>query len=444
MTPRIPSSRIALFALPALPVMMAHIPVGAIIPSFYAKHTAASMAAIGSVFLVSRIFDAMIDPVIGHMSDRTRGPFGRRKPWVVAGAVVMVLAVWALFTPAPDAGAGWLMAASMALFLGWGMLEIPYRAWSVELSRDYAERTKISTAIAVMGALGTLLFMAIPMLPIFASSEIGPQTMMFMAVVIAVLLPACVALAVWRVPEGDALPEERSTGLEAIRSLAKNRPLFIFVVTFIFGGLGTGAFTAVFYLFVDNHLGIGDRFAMLYVASAAANLAGMPLWHRVMQRIGRHRALALSWGSLVFVQLAMLAVPKGEAAFVPMIGLALAFGFAEAATKVAPYAMVGDIVDYETWRSGIDRSGSYFSFMILIAKLNFAIGGGAAFLLLGLIGYSATGVNTGFAASGLIAVFVGLPVLLWAAAAVMATRFPITRKRQDIIRRRIESRTRAI
>lgn len=80
--------------------------------------------------------------------------------------------------------------------------------------------------------------------------------------------------------------------------------------------------------------------------------------------------------------------------------------------------------------------------MILIAKLNFAIGGGAAFLLLGLIGYSATGMHTGFAASGVLAVFVGLPVLLWAAA--MATRFPITRKRQNIIRRRIESRARAI
>jgi Na+/melibiose symporter-like transporter len=320
------------------------------------------------------------------------------------------------------------------------MLEIPYRAWSVELSRDYGERTRISTAIAVMGALGTLLFMAVPMLPIFASSEIGPQTMMVMAGVIGLLLPVCVAVAIWRVPEGDYLGEQRSTGLEALRSLALNKPLRVFAIMYVFGGLGMGAFTAVFYLFVDNHLGIGAHFAMLYVVSAAANLLGMPVWNRVMQVTGRHRALALSWGGLVFVQLAMLAVPLGPGAFAPMLVLAFAFGLTEAATKVAPYAMIGDVVDYEIWRSGVDRSGSYFAFMILAAKLNFALGGGAAFLLLGLFGYETGPGNSAFAVGGLLFVFVGLPVLLWACGAFMALRFPITRRRQEIIRRRIETR----
>ena len=62
---------VLIFALPALPIAMMHIPVGAVIPGFYAKHTATTLTSIGVVFLVSRIFDAVIDPTIGYLSDRS-------------------------------------------------------------------------------------------------------------------------------------------------------------------------------------------------------------------------------------------------------------------------------------------------------------------------------------------------------------------------------------
>lgn len=428
------------FSLPALPIAMMHIPVGAIIPGFYAKHTTVTLTAIGVIFLVSRIFDAVIDPAIGYLSDRTTSRFGKRKPWVAAGAAIAVVAIYVLFTPPPSAGPAYLLAASMALYLGWTVLEIPYRAWSGELTRHYADRSRISVYIAVMGSLGAIVFMGVSLLPVFKDSEIGPDTLKAMAIVVMVLLPSLVALTLARIPEGRFVASTRSSALAAIGSLGRNGPMQNFSAAFIFGGLASGVFTAVFFIYVDSYLGIGGKFTTVYVANAFANVVAMPLWNWIIRRVGQHRALALSWLSMGMLQLLVLLVRPGAGAFLPMLAFALAYGVGEAATKAAPYALVGDVVDYEILRSGVNRAGSYFAFLTLVAKLNFAIGGGVAFLLLGLVGYRVGHANGAGQTAGFLAIFVGLPIILYLLAAAVVWRFPLDERRQEVIRRRIEQR----
>ena len=426
------------FSLPALPIAMMHIPVGAIIPGFYAKHTAVTLTAIGVIFLVSRIFDAVIDPAIGYLSDRTTSRLGKRKPWVAAGAVIAVIAIYILFTPPATAGPIYLLLASMALYLGWTVLEIPYRAWSGELTRSYAERSRISVWIAVMGALGTIVFMGVSLLPMFKDAEIGPDTLKVMAIVVMVLLPALVALTLAWIPEGRIVATTRSSALSAIGSLARNGPMQTFAAAFIFGGLASGVFNAVFFIYVDSHLGIGGKFTTLYVCNAAASVVAMPVWNWVIARIGQHRSLALSWASMAVLQVLMLAIRPGAGAFAPMLALSFAYGVGEAATRAAPYALVGDVVDYEILRSGVNRAGSYFAFITLVAKLNVAIGGGVAFLLLGLVGYRVGHPNGAAPTAGFLVIFIGLPIILYLLGALVIWRFPLDERRQDIIRRWIE------
>jgi len=428
-----------LFSLPALPITMMHIPVGAVIPGFYAKYTAVSLTSIGGIFLISRIFDALIDPAIGYLSDHTRTRIGRRKPWVLAGTVIASLAVWVLFTPPSTATATYLLVASMALYLGWTVLEIPYRAWSAELSRDYAERSRISTYVAAMGAIGTVLFMGVSLLPVFKSAEIAPDTLRAMAVLVVVLLPTLVLAAVIWTPVGRPVATSRASFRSVVASLGKNGPLKVFAAAFIFGGLATGVFTAVFFVFVDSYLRIGHSFTVLYVVSAVGNLVAMPAWHEVSRRWGKHLALGASWFAVAAVQGAMLLVVPGAGAVAPMLFLSFAFGVAEAAGKVAPYALLGDVVDYEILRSGVDRGGSYFAILTLVAKLNFAIGGGVAFLLLGASGYKVGGPNAASANTAFLAIFIAIPAVLWLLAGATALRFPLTRRRQELIRRRIET-----
>ncbi len=425
------------YALPALPLTMMLLPVGSIIPGYYAKYTATTMAAIGFVFLVTRIFDAVIDPAIGYWSDRTRHLRGGRKGWIGAGTIVCLFATWWLMTPPPDAGMPYLLAATIALFAGWSLIEIPYRAWSAELSRDERVRSRLSALVGGLGSAGTFIFMAIPLLPVFDSSAIGPQTLGAMAWAIIIPLPLLVALAFALVPSGHAVAGGHTSIADVVKALGRNRPLRLFGLSMILGGMGTGVFTALFFLFVDGYLGLGESFALLFVGSAAANILAMPVWHALAVRWGKHRALAASWIAVALVQVGIGLVGRGDHAFAAMLALSVAYGMAEAATKMTPYALLGDIVDYETLRSGVNRGGSFFAAMAFLSKLNFAVGGGCAFLLLDLLGQDVKTIAGG-QATGFLAVFILLPVLLWLLAGLCLARFPLDRRRQDIVRRAID------
>src|SRR6202011_4869652 len=97
-------------------------------PAFYAQSL--GLAVVGGVFMLTRLWDTVSDPLIGLLSDRTRSRFGRRKPWIAAGGVIFAAATVAIFLPAGHPGALYLGAWLFAFYLGWTMMQIPFLAWS--------------------------------------------------------------------------------------------------------------------------------------------------------------------------------------------------------------------------------------------------------------------------------------------------------------------------
>src|SRR5690606_21566473 len=107
------SWRMIAYALPALPVAFLYIPLPILIPAFYAQQLGLSLTTIGSFLFFARIFDFVIDPMLGRLSDKTRSRWGRRRPWMVAGAPIMMLGSALVFLP-PENVTGWyLMLATM-------------------------------------------------------------------------------------------------------------------------------------------------------------------------------------------------------------------------------------------------------------------------------------------------------------------------------------------
>jgi len=139
--------------------------------------------------------------------------------------------------------------------------------------------------------------------------------------------------------------------------------------------------------------------------------------------------------------LSILLLPLGETAFVPFLILISAMGITGGANEVAPMAILGDVVDYDTLKTGANQSGNYFAFYSLIQKINYGIGGGVAFLILAAFGFDPKlAENTDFANFGLITTFAVIPAIFYFLCAAFAWKFPIDERRQKIIRRRIEQR----
>jgi Na+/melibiose symporter-like transporter len=434
---------IAAYAGPGMPEAMLLYCAGLVIPGYYATEVGLSTQAIGTAMVICRLFDAGIDPVIGYLSDRTAALPGGRRPWLIAGAVISSLAVAFLYTPAKGDGVAYYLGWTLCLYFGWTLAIIPYDAWGADISNEYMQRTRIFTFRAFAYYLGSLLFLCTPFLGVSAERSFNADVMRFNAHLIAVLFLVTVPLALWFAPRGRPLSTRTVVGFWSILSnVGKNRPMLLFLLSYSISGISLGAFLALSYIFVVNYLKLPDAFPVILLCYAIANVLAVPAWLWAVRRIGKHRAWALGvfFDAMIYPFLAMLR--PGPSSFIPALVLITISGLADAVSRVASDAIVGDIVDYDELKNGQNRAANYFAVKSLVTKANVALGGGFAFLSIGLFGYDpAAASNDSRGAFGLLLTLLFIPSVLYVVSGLLMWKFPIDRARQDIIRRRLDSRS---
>jgi Na+/melibiose symporter-like transporter len=432
----LPTSTLILFGLVNLPLSMLFSPTAAILPNFYLEYTGVTVAGLATATLVARLFDAVTDPVIGLMSDRA----GRRKPWMLAGAAVVAGGAWFLYSPPAGAGAAHLLGWYLVVTLGWTLIEIPHTAMAAELSMDYHERSRIVFWRQLLGFAGGILFMAAPLLMMTGSTAFTPEVMRGIALFVIVALPLFVVVMSRRVAE-----PRRHVKARAVRpadlwlALKRTPPLRYFLVTQILFGMATGAVSTLFVIYASQYLGLAERIPHIALPMTLAMAAGMPLWLWLMKRVDKHRAWAAGAVGMILVLLAVLWIPPG--ALLPMVAVTTGLGFFIGLSSIALPSLLADIVDYDLWKNRKDRAAIFFSFQALVTKLNQGAGGAAALAIAGLFGFSGKDeVVGGAAVTGLKIAFVGWPVLLLAPMIWLAWRYPLDRRAQHLLRRRLDAR----
>ncbi len=275
------------------------------------------------------------------------------------------------------------------------------------------------------------------------TTEMTLQATHVLALALVVILPATILPALFFAPSGVDQATATSMSLRsALKSLRANGPMQIFLGALLISELGYGIFATLIFLYIDDYLGIGAKFSVLIMAINIATLASLPVWLRLSRSMGKRAAVILSWTvqSVAFFGLAF--IPRGEAGFVPlMVVIAVSSFFSGAGLSISP-SILGDIVDYDTLKTGGYRAGSYFALYSLADKIVVAVGTGLAFLLLGLGGYDAAHpkANTEHANWTMLAVFAVLPAVLRLASLAVLWRYPLNARRQGIIRKRLEQR----
>ncbi|MGH7090812.1 MAG: MFS transporter, partial [Stellaceae bacterium] len=149
MTVRSASPRLTLglalaYAAPGFALAIPLVPVFTFLPTLYARDVGLGLELTGTLLFLARLVDFLIDPLIGFGSDRIRTRFGRRKPWIAAGAIVAGAALVALFAPPAGAGALYLLGWLALLYAGYTAVQVPYVAWGAELVSGYHDRTRIA------------------------------------------------------------------------------------------------------------------------------------------------------------------------------------------------------------------------------------------------------------------------------------------------------------
>ena len=145
---------IAVYGLPQISLAIIGYPLTIYLIPFYAGELGLPLAVLGTMLFLGRMTDIITDPIIGTLSDRTRLKSGRRKVWILAGAVVMLLGVHMLFDPVSPVGVWYFMIWLSVVFLGFTLIALPYQAWGAEISPAYEVRTRFAGSAQFCMILG--------------------------------------------------------------------------------------------------------------------------------------------------------------------------------------------------------------------------------------------------------------------------------------------------
>ena len=446
---RLPAWRLAVFAALAIPLAGAGLPLAVYLPPYYAQELGLGLGAVGRIFMLSRVWDAVTDPLVGVLSDRSRSRFGRRKPWIAAGAPLFALATTAIFAPGlfgvARPGAAWLSVWLVVFYVGWTMIQIPVSAWAGQLAAQYHERSRVQTYFQVATAGGLLLVLVLPAvldqlgaragLP----ADPGLKVAAMGGFILATFVPTLIAaLALVKEPPAPP-PSAASSTLRRDLALAARDPLLRKVLASDFAvTLGQLIRSSLFVFFVSAYMGRPDLAAGLFLLQFVFGVFAGPIWLRIGYRLGKHRAAIAGELAQVAINLGLLLVTPG--ALPLLIGLTIVQGLAQGSGNLMLRSMVADIADKQRLESGEDRTGLLFSIFSLTGKAATAVAVGVALPLVGLLGFKPGAVNAPEALLGLKLVFALGPAFAHLASAWLIAGFSLDEAGHADIRRQLDSR----
>jgi Na+/melibiose symporter-like transporter len=439
---RLSVMQLSIFAAPGIAIAMTHAAGSSILPTIYSKETALDLVQIGTIIFLAKILDAFSDPLMGFISDQTRGRFGRRKPWIFIGTILLAVCIVMLFRVPKDATLMYFAVWYIVTYQAWTLVEIPYRAWSIELTRDYHERSRIATYVAMTWAIGGLMFLALSKLPFAPTTAMDGVYLRWVMWIILGLLAISVPLMLYWTPQGPPVETRRGNVLGAIRAIRANKPLWIFVSVFVLGGFAGGIISSLVLLYTSSILKLtGAQFTTIMIAYAGLSFLATPLTLYAVRLFDKHIVWATGWLLSALILPAIAFIEPGPNAFWPFFAIIAFRGVVAAVDNAIPVAVLGDVVDYDVLKTGVDRTANYVAFLTLILKFNLAIGGAIGFVILGLAGFDPKAeTNSPAARDAFVAIYCFAPTIFYAFACYMLYQFPITSRRHAIIKKRIEQR----
>ena len=432
-------------------------PITVYLPPFYAMEMGLGLTAVGAVFMLSRVWDVVTDPLTGYLTDRYSSRYGRRRHWLVLSVPVLMLCVVMVFMPravgVEQASSGYLLFWMVMLYVGYTIAMLSQYSWAAELTGDYNERSRILSwremghltgmflilgVAGVMEQFGDVLFDIAPE-PGQTSGVPNSLKVFAMGAFILLLLPVTTGLAVWRVPERPRrAADDQVHWLQGVKALLKNRLIRRVLGASVMHGIPGNVMGALIVFYVSDILRAPRWISIIILGYYFFALVSVPLTVRISYRIGRHNALVLC-----MVLMALITPPFyffGEGDLVPFMALICASGLVFAGMAVLIRATTADVTDYDNLQVGEARTGLFYSLVTMTDKLGFAIGVGTSYPLLEFLGYVPGAVNTPEALDGLRFAFVFLPIVAMLIGAALMFRFPLTRERQQELRRQVDER----
>ncbi len=340
----------------------------------------------GSILALSKVWDAVNDPLVGILSDRTQSRWGRRRPWIVIGAVpfgISFLAQWLVPFPGSSWNLFWYYLGVAVLFNSfYTAVNLPYTALTAELTQDYDERTQLTHfrfAFSIGGSLlsGLLYPRIIGWLSgagVCGDGAASPYLAYALsgglwALIATLPLFWCVA----GIRETPQAPPESISLPQQLRLAFGNRPYLFVIGLYLCSWLALQMTATIIPYFVTLWMGLsGAWVGNVILAVQGTAFVMLFVWSRVSVRLGKKAVFSLGMGLWILAQSGLLILQPGQN--ILLIALSILAGIGVSTAYLVPWAMVPDVIELDELQTGQRREGIFYGFMVLLQKIGLALG----------------------------------------------------------------------
>ncbi len=402
----------------------------------------------GLALMVGKLtWDAVNDPLFGYWSDRTRSRFGRRRIYMLIGAVPLGIAAWIMFSlPKGLTGVGAFFAVLLSFWLVdtfHTMTTTPYYALTPELTRDYSERASLTSIRMVYSVFGYILGAALTTLlaGIFQGTGLNLQQAWSATGAVfgtvAIITTLVTTISIKERPELTGEPSHLPP-IKAVLTSFKNKPFIILMVAFILSSFSFTILTALVPYFIQYQLNMPDQVSFVLLAMLVSIGLFLIPAKLISDRINKGPAYALGLFIASMAVMTSFFLPRGETPLIYVVAAVAGMGFS--AQWVFPWSMLPDVIEYDEKMTGERREGIYYGLWAFLSKFTGALGIAVSGWALGLFGYvpnmeqttrALFGIRLFFAIVPAIVLLISLPFLIW---------YPITRQKHADLVKELEER----
>ncbi len=398
--------------------------VGNFLMIFYTDVFGISMSAVATLMLFSRFWDAINDPIIGGLSDKTHTRWGRYRPWLLFAAPLTALVLILTFWAHPDWSQThkiiYMAVTYCILVFGYTCVNIPYGTLCGAMTQNMTERAQINTSrsVSAMIAIGIINIITIPLIEWLGNGN-AQRGYLLIAVLYGAVFAICHIFCFAKTKEVVEVPEAQKIPLRLqLQAVVKNKPYLLALLGQVLFGFilyGRNADLLYYFTYVENDAVLFTYYSMAIIVPSIIGAACFP---KVFQWTSNK-----GWAASVFafgtgITMIALFFFSPVASPIPFYLFAALSQFFFSGFNTAIYAIIPDCVEYGEWRTGIRNDGFQYAFISLGNKIGMALGTALLALSLGWAGYEANSVQNASVLAIMRHSFSTIPGVLWVVTAL--------------------------
>ncbi len=402
-------------------------------------------ALAGVAILVGRTWDYINDPLIGYLSDRTRSRWGRRRPFLLFGAIPFALAFMLMWYRPPfesqTALAAYYAAAYVLFDAAATFVYMPYFALTPDLTEDYDERTSLTSYRMFFSILGSLLAFTVPLVIVGTFTPENAARVLLMAVIFGIASALPLWLVFFKTRERQQFTvQDKPKLLPSLKAALKNKPFVFGAVIYLLTWVCMDILQATLLFFIKYVLKLEAMSEIIMGLIFITAILALPFWEFASRKLNKRLAYAYGVAFWAVVQMVLFSV-SASVGLPVIIFLCTMAGIGVGAAHVLPWSILPDAIEWDEYQTGERHEGMFYSLITLMQKIASSLAIPLTAVMLEITQYVPNSTQQPASALLGMRLLVGpVPALLLSIGIIFAIKYPLDRAQFSTLVRELEER----